>query len=79
MMILEFGWNVKFAVKTSEAIKILEILEKADRYDEVWRKEEEGGTTYHVWPTEVGELPSVKLIGDAMYTMAKLAGKPVKK
>lgn len=79
MMILEFGWNVKFAVKTADAIKILEILEKADRYDEVWRKEEEGGTTYHVWPAEAGELPSVKLIGDAMYTMAKLAGKPVKK
>ena len=79
MMVIEFGWSNKFVLKTADAIKVLEILEKADKYDETWRKEEDGGTTYHIWPAEIHDLPTVKLIGDGMYTMAKLAGKPEKK
>lgn len=79
MMILEFGWSAKFVVPTADAVKILQILEKADRYDEQWRKDDEGGTTYHVWPAEMGDLPTIKLMSDSMYTMAKLAGKPPKK
>jgi hypothetical protein len=79
MMVLEFGWNIKFVLKTADAIKILEILETADRYDDVWRKDDEGGTTYHVWPSEMSDLPTLKLMGETMYTMAKLSGKPEKK
>jgi len=79
MMVIEFGWNTKFVLKTADAVKILEILEKADKYEDVWRKDEEGGTTYHVWPSEISDLPTIKLMGDNLYTMAKLAGKPVKK
>jgi hypothetical protein len=77
MMVLDFGWNTKFIVKTEDALKIINILEKAEMYEEKWRKEEEGGTTYHVWP--VGDkLPGLKIVSESLYQMAKLAGKPEK-
>jgi hypothetical protein len=77
MMVLDFGWNTKFIVKTEDALKIINILEKAEMYEEKWRKEEDGGTTYHVWP--VGDkLPGLKIVSESLYQMAKLAGKPEK-
>ena len=77
MMVLEFGWDRKFVVSTEDAIKIIKILETAHLYDEKWRKDEEGGTTYHVWPvTDTNRLPSLKIISEALFQMAKLAGKP---
>ncbi len=77
MMVLDFGWNTKFIVKTEDALKIINILEKAEMYEEKWRKEEEGGTTYHVWP--VGDkLPGLKIVSESLYQLAKLAGKPEK-
>lgn len=79
MIVVEFGWSSKFIMKTSDAMKLVEILEKADRYDEKWQKEEDGGTTYHVWPTEPSDMPSLKVVGESTYQMAKLAGKPEKK
>ena len=79
MMIIEFGWGSKFVVKTQDAVKILEILEKAEMYEEKWRKVEDGGTTYHIWPAETDKLPSVKLISDSACQMARLAGKPTDK
>lgn len=78
MMVIEFGWSTKFVVKTADAVKILEILEKAERYEDKWQKNEDGGTTYHVWPAGVEDLPTIKLISDSIYQMAKLAGKPEK-
>jgi predicted DNA-binding ArsR family transcriptional regulator len=78
MMVIEFGWNNKFVLKTSDAVKLLELLEKAEMYEDKWRKAEEGGTTYHVYPLEPEKVPSLKLISDDLYRMAKLAGKPEK-
>lgn len=77
MMVLDFGWDRKFIVKTEDALKMIQILEKAELYEEKWRKEEDGGTTYHVWP--VGDrLPGLKIVSESLYQMAKLAGKPEK-
>ena len=80
MIVLDFGWNTKFVMKSADALKIVEILEKADQYEEKWRKPEDGGTTYHVWPIDdVSKLPSMKIVSEALYQMAKLAGKPEEK
>jgi len=78
MMVMEFGWGRKFIVKSADALKIIEILEKAEVYDEKWRKDEDGGTLYYVWPASTEELPTLKIVGDDLYRMAKLAGKPQK-
>lgn len=78
MMVVEFGWNSKFVVKTADAVKLLEILEKAEKYEDKWQKAEDGGTTHHVWSADVEDMPSLKLLSDATYQMAKLAGKPEK-
>jgi len=56
----------------------LELLEKAEAYEEKWRKNEDGGTTYHVYPLDPEKVPSLKLVSDDLYRMAKLAGKPDK-
>lgn len=77
-MVIEFGWNNKFVLKTSDAVRLLELLEKAEAYEEKWRKNEDGGTTYHVYPLDPEKVPSLKLISDDLYRMAKLAGKPEK-
>lgn len=80
MIVLDFGWNTKFVMKSADALKIVEILEKAEQYEEKWRKNEDGGTTYHVWPIEdPSKLPSMKIVSEALYQMAKLAGKPEEK
>lgn len=79
MIVLDFGWNTKFVMKSADALKIIEILEKAHQYEEKWRKEEDGGTTYHVWDIDdSNKLPSMKIISEALFQMAKLAGKPEK-
>ncbi len=79
MIALEFGWNKKYIVKSADALKIIELLERAEMYEDVWRKPEDGGTTYHVWGSAPEDLPSLKIVGDSTYQMAKLAGKPEKK
>lgn len=78
MMVIEFGWSNKFILKTADAVRLLELFEKAEVYEENWRKEEDGGTTYHVYPISPEKMPSIKLISDDLYRMAKLAGKPEK-
>lgn len=78
MMVVEFGWSTKFVVKTADAVKILEIIEKAEKYEEKWQKNEDGGTVYHVWATEPSDMPTLKMLGEATYQMARLAGKPEK-
>lgn len=78
MMIVEFGWSTKFVLNISDAVKFLEIVKKMEVYEENWRKEEDGGTTYHVYPMSPEKMPSVKLLSDDFYRMAKLAGKPEK-
>lgn len=79
MIALDFGWNKKFILKSADALKIIAILEEAEMYEDVWRKPEDGGTTYHVWGSAPEDLPSLKIVGDSTYQMAKLAGKPERK
>lgn len=79
MIALEFGWNKKYIVSSAAALKIIEILEKAEMYEDVWHKPEDGGMTYHVWGAVNEDLPSLKIVSDNVYQMAKLAGKPEKK
>ncbi len=78
MIVLDFSWGKKYIVKSADALKVIEILEKAEIYDDKWRKEEDGGTTYHVWSASPEDLPSLKIISDNVYQMARLAGKPEK-
>ena len=78
MISLQFGWGTQFIMTAEDALKVIQILEKAMIYEERYRGKEEGGSTHHVYPI-TGEMPSVKIISDDLYRMAKLAGKPEEK
>ena len=70
MMVLELGYR-NFVLSTADAVQILQLLEKAEIYE---NKYDDGMYTHHVYANDQ-PIPA-KLIGDDLYRMAKLAGKP---
>lgn len=71
MMIVSLGYS-HYVMPTKDAVQLLEILEKAERYVHKYRANDE--STHHVWPNDT--TVEAKMIGNDMYRMAKLAGKP---
>jgi len=76
-VIIELGYN-KYLLDTKEAVDLVEILSKAEVYKEVWHKEEEGGTTYHVYAQD-SVTSAMSIMPDHLCRMARLAGKPQEK
>ena len=68
----------KYVMKVEDAIQFTELLSNAELYEEVHRKEADGGPTHHVYDVGVAEGFSMHLISGSLYQMAKLAGKPIK-
>jgi predicted DNA-binding ArsR family transcriptional regulator len=75
MMVVELGYT-KYVMSNKDAVTIADILEKAELYEQKWRKEEDGGTTYHVYDND--KQFTLTSLTNSLYSMAKLAGKPVK-
>jgi hypothetical protein len=78
MVVFEFGYG-KYAVPPKDALAMAEILQRAEKYEKKYRKDEVTGTsdyTYHVY-THVDEIV-MTIINDDHYRLAKLAGKPEK-
>ena len=75
MMIVELGY-IKYVMSNKDAVTIADILEKAELYEQKWRKEEDGGTTYHVYDND--KQFTLTTLSGSLYNMAKLAGKPFK-
>ena len=76
--IVQIGYN-NYVLDTEKAIKLLSILDGAERYETKWRNEKEGGTTYHVWNPDdspADGMRELKLMPEQLYRLAKLAGKP---
>ena len=75
--IVSVGYN-KYVVDADDAITLTRIMMSAEKYREVWRKQEDGGTTYHVWEPEHNEMEDIgiKVLPSVRYKMYKLAGKP---
>jgi hypothetical protein len=69
MMVIELGYR-NFVLPTSDAVQILQLLEKAEIYE---NKYDDGAYTHHVYAND--QPIAAKLIGDDLYRMAKLAGK----
>jgi hypothetical protein len=74
MMIVSLGY-AHYVMPTKDAVHILEILEKAERYVNKYQANAE--STHHVWPSDT--VFEAKMIGNDLYNMAKLAGKPEEK
>ena len=68
----------RYVMQVEDAIQFAELLSNAELYEEVHRKEADGGPTHHVYDVGVAEGFSMHLISGSLYQMAKLAGKPIK-
>jgi hypothetical protein len=74
-VIVEFGYDKHFVMEADKALTLLDLLKDAEMYKEVYRSNERGGNTYHIFPQQ-RELCSMKVLSSNMYSLAKLAGKP---
>lgn len=74
MMVVSLGYS-HYVLPTKDAVQLLEILEKSERYVYKYRANEE--STHHVWASDT--TFEAKMIGGDLYRMAKLAGKPEEK
>ena len=74
--ILEFGWQ-KYVLDLKDAVAVAEALSRAEKYEEKYVKD--GDNTVHIFANDsVYTMGHIKLISDAFYQMAKLAGPPPK-
>ena len=80
MVVMEVGY-VKFILSNAKALALANILEEAEVYESKYMntsdREKRGITTeytYHVYPND--KSYDMKLVSEAHYQMAKLAGKP---
>ena len=82
MVVMDLGYR-SVVLSTEDAIRVAEILARAEAFEEKYRTKEEKEKsgidtdyTYHVFPQD--KQFTMKVMSDAQYQMAKLAGKPVK-
>ena len=80
MVIVDLGYK-KIVLSNDKALELAELLQEAEMFEEVYiqsekRVSKDDDHTYHVYPAS-GYF-SMRLMGDSLYQMAKLAGKPVK-
>ena len=80
MMIVTIGYQ-DYALPTKDAITLLELLSRAERYEDRYvskdAKENTMGEAYHTFHVyENDTVFNAKVIPNEKYRMAKLAGKP---
>ena len=78
MIVVDLGWN-RFVLGREDGIKLVELLEKAEVYEEKYIDKSDRGAdgaeySYHVYPND--KAIAMRLLPTQMYQMAKLAGKP---
>lgn len=73
---ISIGWK-KYVLDSADAVKLAEILGKAEMYDTKYLSNSESGNTllHYVYPQE-DEKFLMEILPDNLYRMAKLAGKP---
>jgi len=74
-VIVSIGWNNDFVMEADKALTLLDLLKDAEKYQEVYRSSDKGGSTFHIFPQQK-ELATLKVLSTNMYNLAKLAGKP---
>jgi peptidyl-tRNA hydrolase len=70
--VVAIGYN-KYVVDVGDAVTLLTILTKAEKYEEKWSQ---AGTTKHVYEMGEESVMFINVLPDAAYTTYKLAGKP---
>ena len=73
MAVLTIGYN-GYVMPLKDAVTVAEMLGKAERYEEKYRSG--GDNTYHIYSETKENIGTMRLLSDAFYHGAKLAGKP---
>jgi len=76
--VITFGWGSEMVIDADKAVRVLELLQGAEQYKEKWHNET-SSATFHVFAKDKQEPMTIKILPDALYKMAKLAGKPEEK
>ena len=74
--IIRVGYE-QYVMDAEDALKMHEILAKAERHKRDYRSRDEGGPLHYVWAQDSeDEARNFEIMPDNLYRMAKLAGKP---
>jgi hypothetical protein len=76
--VIRIGYK-EYVLDADKAVRIMEMLENAERYESKWHSKSESResyNTYHVYQDTTDDRVSMELITDNFYAMCKLAGKP---
>jgi len=73
MAIITIGYN-GYVLPLKDAVVVAELLGKAERYENKYRSGAD--STHHVYTETKDDLGTIRLLSDAFYQGAKLAGKP---
>ena len=75
--IVNIGYK-NYVMDTEKAIAVLEMLSGAEIYDSKWSSLSKQTSHYIYQQDDADFIREMKLLPDALYRMAKLAGKPNK-
>jgi len=73
MAIITIGYN-NYVLPLKDAVTAAEMLGKAERYEEKYRSGADN--THHIYAETKENIGTMRLLSDAFYQGAKLAGKP---
>lgn len=73
---VRFDWKT-YVIPAEDALRICEILAKAERYEKRYPKEK-GDPVVHVWFDSGDGVSALELMSEQSYLSAKLAGEPTK-
>ena len=74
-VIITIGYT-KYVMDLDKAVQVMEAFCHMEKYEAVYHKPEDGGTTLHIYPETM--TATIEVIQESLYQMAKLAGKPEK-
>jgi hypothetical protein len=73
--IVNIGYK-NYVMDAEKALQLLSVLEGAELYDSRWNSETKQ-SSYFIYPQDSGDfIWEMKILPDALYRLAKLAGKP---
>jgi hypothetical protein len=68
----------EYVVDVDTAIKLAEILCGGEVHETKWRRDEDGGSTTHVYRSPKQDKINVIIVSDDYINLARLAGEPTK-
>lgn len=75
-VIMTFGYK-SYVVDGDKALQVMELLQGAEQYESKYRPLAEGGTTHHIFDSDL-TVVDIKFLPNELYQMYKLAGKPAR-